>query len=56
MVEKLGEAHDEALAEIEEREKQPEIIEEESDTESERSLVVFDGTGNKYKIAKKILC
>ena len=45
-----------AVLRIEERERQPEIVEEASDTESERSLVVFDGTGNKYRIAKKILC
>ena len=44
-----------AVLRIEERERQPEIVEEASDTESERSLVVFDGTGNKYRIAKKIL-
>jgi hypothetical protein len=45
-----------AVLRIEEREKPPELVEEASDSESERSLVVFDGTGNKYKIAKKILC
>ena len=52
----VGRAETYAVLRIEEREKQPDVIqEEESDTESERSLVVFDGTGNKYRIAKKIL-
>ena len=45
-----------AVLRIEEREKRPEVIDEESDTESERSLVVFDGPGNKYRLSKKILC
>ena len=37
----VGRAETYAILRIEEREKQPEIIEEESDTESERSLVVL---------------